>query len=104
LSPDRYLLFSDGREDLSKLSLDKVLGRAEDEAEEFSRSFGRAFAEGGEGIGEAGDRIRKSEAGRAIKDATNEGKLSDGSSGGYSSREVKSNIKSARRDLEDTLP
>jgi hypothetical protein len=70
--------------------------------EEATADFSRAFGEGGEGIADAGNRIRKSEVGRDIKSAFSDGssRLSDGSSGGYSGREVKSNIKGALRDID----
>lgn len=71
--------------------------------EEATADFSRAFGESGEGIADAGDRIRKSEAGRDIKSAFSDGgsRLSDGSSGGYTGREVKSNIKGTLRDIDD---
>lgn len=96
----RYLLYAEGREDLSRLSLDQLLGRAESAAEDATRDFGRAAFEGGEGIGEAGDRLRKSSVGRALSD-DGSSRLSDGSRTGYSGKEVKSNIKGAVNDLDD---
>jgi hypothetical protein len=82
------------------MSLDTLLGRATEDA---TSDFSRAFGEGAEGIADAGNRIRKSDAAREAKSAFNDGssKLSDGSSGGYNKREVKSNIKGAMRDMED---
>ena len=96
----RYLLYAEGREDLSRISLDKLLGRA---GEEATSDASRAIFEGAEGISDAGDRLRKSDVGRAAKDITNDGsgRLSDGSKGGYTGRQVKSNIKGAMRDLDD---
>lgn len=100
--PCRYLLYAEGREDLSQLSLERLLKRA---GEESTSDFSRAFGEGAEGIADAGNRIRKSDAAREIKSAWNDGssRLSDGSNTGYTGSELKSNIKSAKRDIDDAL-
>lgn len=79
------------------MSLDSLLGRATEDA---TNDFSRAFGEGAEGIADAGNRIRKSDAARDVKSAFNDSKLSDGSNGGYS-KEVKSNIKGAMRDIDN---
>lgn len=85
------------------MSLDKLLGRASEEA---TSDASRVIFEGAEGISDAGDRLRKSDLGRALSDVDNGGggsgsRLSDGSNTGYTGKEVKRGVKGALRDLED---
>jgi hypothetical protein len=102
-----YLLFADGRQDLSRLSLDQVLGRS---AHEATSDVSRAAHEAVDGVADSTERVRRSDpVGRTWESATNNssnkggggsGRLSDGGQGGYSSEQLDSNVQAALKDLE----
>lgn len=82
----RYLLFADGRSDLSRdVTLDKIFGRAEDEAKDLGKDAQNAW-----------NRVKK-EADKTTSSSSN--RTSRGTSA-YGASELDSNVSKALHDME----